>query len=241
MCMRKSIAISICLIFASIVISTYLYDQMPAQMVSHWSFTGQPDGLTTKPLALFVMPVISTFLLLLFVVIPGIDPMNKNFKNFRKYYDAFIVILMAFLFYLYALTIIWNLGNKFNMNQAISPAFGVLFWYCGVLIQNSQPNWFVGIRTPWTLSNKHVWKKTHEAGGKLFKTCGSLAFIGLVLPDLAIYFILVPVLVSAAFVVVLSYCAYRHQTASRHPTSHAPAPATPRKIKRAAKPKRRKR
>ena len=91
------------------------------------------------------------------------------------------------------------------------PALAALFYYSGVLIQNARRNWFVGIRTPWTLSSERVWNSTHRIGGKLFKAAGLIALLGLAFPDYAIHLIIGPVLLFTAYLVVYSYLEYRKQ------------------------------
>ena len=82
----------------------------------------------------------------------------------------------------------------------------------GVLIEKSKRNWFVGIRTPWTLSSDRVWEKTHKIGGKLFKIAGAIVIIGMFFPDYLTWFILVPILIAAIFPVIYSYFEYRRIT-----------------------------
>lgn len=95
------------------------------------------------------------------------------------------------------------------MIQVLSPAFAVLFYYAGILMSHAKQNWFVGIRTPWTMSNELVWNKTHKIGGKLFKLTGLISLLSLILPDLSIFFILVPILFTTVFVFVYSYIEYQ--------------------------------
>ena len=101
------------------------------------------------------------------------------------------------------------------MSQALSPAFGMLFYYLGILTQNAKRNWFIGIRTPWTLSSDVVWDKTHRIGGKLFKAAGIIALLGALIPQYAIFFILVPVISIVAFSFVYSYVEYSRQNKKR--------------------------
>ncbi|MDD5082760.1 MAG: SdpI family protein, partial [Dehalococcoidales bacterium] len=89
--------------------------------------------------------------------------------------------------------------------------FGILLYYCGILVANAQRNWFVGIRTPWTLSSDRVWEKTHRLGGRLFKAAGVLALLGIFLPGYAILFILIPAVVIAFWTIVYSYLEYRKE------------------------------
>ena len=207
--MEKSIQASFFLVVISMVLSVYLYPQMPDRMASHWNISGEADGYSAKALAMFLMPAISLILLGFFMLIPSIDPLKGNIKEFRKYYDGFVLVLTAFLFYLHLLTIAWNLGYAFSMSSALSPAFGVLFYYTGVLIGKTKRNWFIGIRTPWTLSSDVVWERTHKIGGRLFSACGIIALLGLFFPEYAIALVIVPVMAVAVYTVIYSYSEYR--------------------------------
>jgi len=209
--MKKSYLIITIIILISFGIGLYFYSQMPGEMASHWNIQGEVDGYMPKFWGLFLMPFISLAMFLLFILIPKIDPLKENIEKFRKYFDRFMILIILFLFYIYLLTIFWNLGNEFNMNQALPPALGVLFFYCGTLIQKAKRNWFIGIRTPWTLSSAEVWDKTHQLGGKLFKVAGVIALVGVVFPDYAFFFILIPVIVASIYTVFYSYFKYREE------------------------------
>lgn len=207
--MKPAKIISILVILASFAVGIYFYPQMPDRFVSHWNAYGQPDGYMTKFLGLSLMPIISVIMFLMFLLIPKIDPLKENIFLFRKYFDNFISLIMLFLFYLYLLTIFWNLGRKFNFIQLLVPAFAILFYYGGILISHAKRNWFIGIRTPWTLSSDNVWDKTHKLGGKLFKIAAVVSLIGLIFPEFALWFVLIPILFAAFYPIVYSYFAHK--------------------------------
>ncbi len=209
--MRKSETVALGIIIISLIIGIYFYPQMPEQIASHWNAQGQADGYMAKFWALFLMPLISFGLFLLFIVIPKIDPLKHNIEQFRKYYDGFVVLILAFLFYIYLLTISWGIGIRFNMTQLLVPFFCILFYYCGILIENAKRNWFIGIRTPWTMSNDEVWKKTHKLGGKLLKVCGIIALLGIIFERFALCFVLIPVILASIYAIVYSYFEYKKQ------------------------------
>ena len=209
--MRRSELIVAFIILISFVVGIFFYPQMPERMASHWNAQGQVDGYMSKFWGLFLMPVVSVGLFVLFLLIPRIDPLKENIAKFRKYFDAFIVLIFVFLLYLYLLTLVWNKGTRFDMIRVLAPAFGVLFFYAGVLTENAKKNWFVGIRTPWTLSNEKVWEKTHKIGGQLFKAAGIIAFLGVVFPGYAIFLVLVPAIFVAAYTIVYSYFEYQRE------------------------------
>jgi uncharacterized membrane protein len=209
--MRKSEIIIVAIILLSFAIGIYYYLQMPDKIASHWNAQGQVNGYMSKFWGLFLMPIISVGLLLLYILIPKIDPLKSNIQQFRKYYDGFMVLIIVFLFYLYLLTIFWNSGFRFNIITFLSPAFAILFYYAGILIENAKRNWFIGIRTPWTLSSDRVWDKTHKIGGKLFKIAGILALGAMFFETAAIFFIIVPVIVVSIYTVVYSYFEYQKE------------------------------
>ncbi|MDD3606969.1 MAG: SdpI family protein [Candidatus Cloacimonas acidaminovorans] len=212
--LRKSEIISLLIIMISFIIGISFYSLLPDKVASHWNAKGEVDGYMSKFGGLFLMPVISLVLLLLFIIIPKIDPLKHNIEKFRKYFDGFIVLMMLFLFYLYILTILWNIGVRFNFVHLLVPIFSIFFYYCGILIQKAQRNWFIGIRTPWTLSNEQVWNKTHKIGGILFKIAGIISLIGILLPEYALFFVICPVILASLFPVIYSYFAYQKLTKS---------------------------
>jgi len=209
--MRKSEIIISGIIILSFAIGIYYYPQMPEKVASHWNAGGQVNGYMSKFWGVFLMPIISIGMLLLFMLIPRIDPLKSNIQQFRKNYDGFVVLIMVFLLYIYLLTIFWNSGYTFNMTVLLSPALAILFYYAGILIENAKRNWFIGIRTPWTLSSDKVWDKTHKIGGKLFKIAGVVTLLAIFFESFAIFIIVVPVILISIYTVVYSYFEYQKE------------------------------
>jgi len=209
--MRKSRIIILLIILISFAVGIYLYPLFPDTMASHWNVQGQVDGYMSKFWGAFLMPFIVVGLFLLFIVIPKIDPLKENIEKFRKYYETFIVAIILFLFYIYILTLVWNLGITFDMNRFLIPAFGILFYYAGILVENAKRNWFIGIRTPWTLSSEVVWEKTHRIGGKLFKIAGIIALLGIFVPQYTFFLVMIPVLSFSLYVIAYSYFEYQKE------------------------------
>jgi uncharacterized membrane protein len=208
---KISIIFPLLFILFSFAVAIYFYPILPDQIATHWGANGQVNGYSSKLFGLFFMPVLSFFLLFLFVSLPKIDPYKKNFSQFQNYFQNFINLIFAFFFYIYLIIILWNLGVSFNMIQVLSPAIATLFYYAGVLTSHAKQNWFVGIRTPWTLSNKKVWEKTHILGGKLFKISSLIILLSLFWPNLSLFFILIPILGTTFLIYIYSYIEYQKQ------------------------------
>ena len=206
--------ISIFLLAIVIIVGAVLWNQLPDQMASHWNVNDQVDGTTSKFWGVFMMPLVTLGLMVLFLVVPNIDPLKANIAQFRETFNIFIVLIIAFMLYIHGLTLAWSLGfTNFKMSAAMLPFMGVLFIAIGFLLRKAKRNFFIGIRTPWTLSSDTVWDKTHQLGAMLFMASGVLAFIGGLFGGMtAFWFLFGPLMGSSLFLVIYSYVLYRDET-----------------------------
>ena len=209
---KSFILLIVGLILLLFAVSAFFYPQLPDKLASHWNAAGQADGYSSKFWGLFLLPIISVGFTLLLVLIPRLDPLKANIEQFKGYYYWFIVVFLLFFLYLHVLTIVFNLGYNLNMTLFLIPAFSALFYFIGVMIGKAKRNYFIGIRTPWTLASDTVWDKTHALGGKLFKIAAIISLIGMFFGDLAIWFMLAPVMLCSVFIVVYSYLLFRKET-----------------------------
>ncbi len=209
--MNRVFALAGLIVLASFVLGIVSYPALPDVMNVHWSASGAVNGSHSKLLGVFITPAMAAVIFLVFYIIPFIDPLGKNIAKFRKYYDYFVLILVGLLFYLNLLIYSWNLGARFDIISFILPAMAVMFFYGGVLMKHSEQSWFIGIRTPWTLSSKTVWRKTHDRGAVLFKFCAILMLVGGFFGSYYYFFVIIPVFLSLAYLVVYSYFEYTNE------------------------------
>jgi uncharacterized membrane protein len=213
--MRKSEIAVLGIILLSFAISVYFYPQLPEQMASHWNAAGEVNGYLPKLWGTFLLPVMLLAISLLFIAIPVIDPLKKNIEEFRKHYDVFVIIILLFMLSIQAFTLLWNIGIRVSPNFIIPIGIGILSFYLGVLCENAKRNWSIGIRTPWTMSSEKVWDKTHELGAKLFKVAGVISVLGIFFQNYALFFVIVPLLGTALYLVIYSYFEYEKETKKR--------------------------
>jgi uncharacterized membrane protein len=129
----------------------------------------------SKIWGVFLMPLIILGMFLLFLVIPHIDPLRANIAQFRETFNVFIVLIVAFMVYIYGLSIAWNLGyTSFKMSTSMLPAMGLLFIFIGFLFRRAKRNWFIGIHCVDTFQ-RQVWVGTHRLSSVLFMLSGVLA------------------------------------------------------------------
>lgn len=200
------------ILIAAFTIGLFYYPQLPDKVASHWNAQGEVDGYMSKFWGVFLMPIVMVAVIVLFSVIPKIDPLRANIQDFRTYFNLLIVAISVFLLYIFCLTIAWNLGQRFDFAVVLVPAFALLWYIVGVVVSKAKRNWFIGIRTPWTLSSDPVWEKTHRLGSSLFKVSAVVALLGLVWTGLAIWFVILPAIFVALFTLIYSYVEYHRLT-----------------------------
>jgi uncharacterized membrane protein len=113
------------------------------------------------------------------------------------------------MYYVHSLGLAWNIGLHFSMNTLLIPALGVFFILTGMMMRKAKRNFFIGIRTPWTLANDVVWDKTHQLGGKLFIASGLLTAASIIYPPSVVWVLLVTAIGSAIISTVYSYLVFR--------------------------------
>ena len=208
---KKTVIIASLAICIGYVIALYVYPSIPNVVVSHWNAMGEPDGFMPKELLLFLTPSIALFLFMFFAYIPRIDPFKKNFHAFKMSYNRLLIFLILFLIYVHIAIIVWNIGYSYNMLQAIMAALAWLFLGIGDVLRNIKQNWFVGIRTPWTLSSEYVWERTHDVGGYLFEISGILIIFGILVPSMSVFIVLGSVVGSLVITLIYSYTLYKRE------------------------------
>lgn len=211
---RKMIVSVLVLLLVTTLAGVLHWNGLPDPMASHWGINDQVNGTMPKFWGVFLMPLISLGLFLLFLLIPAIDPLKANIAKFRGEFNLFIAFMTLFLMYVQGLMLAWNLGfTHFKMSESLLPAVGLLFILIGFMIRKAKRNFFIGIRTPWTLSSDKVWDETHRVGSILFIASGVLALIGVFFGGVtAFLLIIIPLMASTIFLVIYSYVLYQAET-----------------------------
>ena len=210
---RMTLGIVLILLLVSVFAGVLLWNRLPDPMASHWDVNDQVNGTMPRFWGVFLTPLISLGMFLLFLLIPAIDPLKANIVKFRGTFNLFIAFMVLFLVYVQGLMLAWNLGfTNFRMSISLMPALGLLFIMVGFMIRKAKRNFFIGIRTPWTLSNDKVWDETHRLGSWLFMGSGVLAILGSFFGGMtAFWFLFVPLIGSAIFLLIYSYLLYQRE------------------------------
>lgn len=162
------------LIAAMFALAAWSWDRAPDRIAVHWGLTGQPDRWGGKFEGLLAVPLLSIGIYALMLLLPRLDPGRANYASFAGPYRWLRLAVLSVMTGVYLLIVLWTVGRRVPIETAVPILVGALFVGLGNIMGKVRPNWFVGIRTPWTLSSKVAWDRTHRAGGWLFVLLGAL-------------------------------------------------------------------
>jgi uncharacterized membrane protein len=204
-----------------------IYNQLPATVPIHWNISGDVDGTAPRLVGVLLPPIVALLIWALLFVAPRIDPRRESYARFEPTFVRFTNALVLFFALLHVATLLYAAGWNIGIVQVVQVGIGALFVVLGNELGRVQPNWTIGIRTPWTLANDEVWRRTHRLGGRAFVLVG-LAMIGfsLLLPQAAAG-VLSAFVLSVALVAIVGYsfllwrmrdCCVRAQPAAPQPS-----------------------
>ena len=208
--MRKWIPLLI--VVAAFIASAAVFPRLPETMPTHFDMSGQPNGWSSRLFGAWAVPLFLILMWGLFRVLPAIDPRGSNYAKFGGAFEGMIVSIMLFMLALHIVMLRSALGYPVAMQRVVAIGVGVLLAVIGNLLPRARPNWFIGIRTPWTLSSDRVWEKTHRFGGHVFVAGGILIILaGLVTAHWASILLVTIVLLCTAAVFVYSYVEWKRE------------------------------
>ena len=172
----RSNPIMLIILLVVCAVAVYAYVKLPGdgRYPVHWSFDGQPDRYGSKLEAVSIGPIISIMIYVFAVVLPAVDPKKKNYERFKREYLLLMQVIMGAMAMIYIMTIMAAFGRQVNITLWINAMVGVLFVIIGNYMGRIKQNWYMGIKTPWTLSDERVWNKTHRFGGRIFVIMGAI-------------------------------------------------------------------
>lgn len=199
----------------SLIGTFIIYNRLPEQVPMHWNMRGEVDRYDPKYMVL-IIGALPLALAVLKKVLPHIDPRRENYKKHGPAYSKIIFFTTLFLILINWTVIAISLGANLNIELMVPVGVGVLFIIMGNYMPQFRHNYFVGIKTPWTLADEDNWKKTHYIGGYVFMIDGLLFIIsGLIRSEMAITVLLILMFISIGYLYVYSYLLYAKSQKSK--------------------------
>jgi uncharacterized membrane protein len=212
------------IIVGMFVAAIVVWPTVSSRIPVHWNASGQVDGYGGKMEGLLLLPAIAIGIYLLLLFIPRIDSGRANYAQFSGPYLIVRYAVLVMIAAIYGISLLAIKGVGFNMTRVILSVIGLLFIVLGNVMGKVRPNWFVGVRTPWTLSSKRSWVRTHRLAGWLFTLAG-LIFLALIAVNVrgALSLIVGSVVgVIAVVLIVYSYIEWRGDPEKSPPSGTSP-------------------
>jgi len=198
------------------VVSVWAYGRLPETVATHWNLQGTPDGFSSRFWAVVVMPLVTVGVTGLFNVLPRVDPRRENYAKFLDSYWLIANAILVFTGVVHGLILANGLGYTVQVDRLLPVGVGLLFVFLGNYLTRVEPNWFIGVRTPWTLSSDTVWRKVHRTAGWLFVIAGIVIAAGAFAPRSAFMPLFVVTIVAAAGIpVAQSYVLWKREQHDR--------------------------
>jgi len=176
---KPGLLISIATFVFSLALTGWAWPQLPGDqsIPIHWDASGRPNGYAAKPVVLLGMPLLVLALAALFLMISLVEPRRRHLYGSARAYTAVWGGLLLAVAAAQTATVLFALGHTRSATTLALGGVGVVFVVIGNYLPKLRSNFFVGIRTPWTLSSDHAWSRTHRLGGRLFILVGVLIIL----------------------------------------------------------------
>ncbi|MBO8170601.1 MAG: SdpI family protein [Bacillaceae bacterium] len=205
MTFKKSDVVLLIIILAGMLTGVLIYPSLPDQIPTHWNVAGEPDNYSSKEFGVFGLPIINLIIYFAMFLVPRLDPGRDNYKRFDKVYRISRWGIVLFLTLIHQLMLYQAYAPIKNWPvldvSVVTPLLmGILFVVIGNYLTRARRTYFFGIRTPWTLEDETVWKKTHRLGGWLFVLAGIISLISPVFPGMIRFIVVISSILLAAFI-----------------------------------------
>lgn len=171
--------IAAAVIVATLVVTVVLYPHLPDQIPNHWNFKGEIDHYGSRQ-SIFMLPGIMAAALLLFAVLPWLSPKRFEVDTFRSTYLYLMILVLALIGYLHALILWAAFSRPLNMPRSLMGALFLFLILMGNVLGKVKRNFYIGMRTPWTLASEKVWYATHRFAAKAFVAAGFLGLLSVI-------------------------------------------------------------
>jgi len=221
---RKHILLMGIILIVQFAFTLAVYSRLPERVPVHFGLSGEPDAYGSKLVLALLVPLLSVALGGLLAVLPVLGPHRANFERFRITYGRIGVTVLGTLATIHGILMFKALGADFNVGSAVCMVGGVVVALLGNWMGKLRRNFYVGIRTPWTLASEDVWRRTHRLGGKLMVVAGVIggAAGALAPPRVGLIVLIASLLAASGWALVYSYVIYRKFGGADDLSSSAP-------------------
>ena len=205
---KTAIIVGLVLSAVGFIISAVYWPHLPDPMVTHWDAHGTPNGHGSRIVGALLMPAMIALFGLMFALLARISPVGFGLRQFEDSVAVIAIALQIFLLVIHVITLRAARTGAPLQGEWMLLGIGALFAVMGNRFGKVRRNFFIGIRTPWTLADEEVWLRTHRLAGKLFVFAG-LFTMALALVPYAMLAMIPALLVAGLVPVIYSFIVYR--------------------------------
>lgn len=213
------------LILIAAGVSVAFYGVLPETVPTHWDIHGNVDSYGSKWELLLLGPCLGLGLALFLGLMPLLGPLRRNVESFRTVYGRLCVLVVAMILAIHVIALLKGSGHSMPIGRAMAIILGIMIAVMGNWLGKLRRNFWIGIRTPWTLLSDVVWERTHRLGGRLFVVAGLLsALAGLLLPGWLCFWVMIGSICAASLITTIySIICYRRYAEPHEITWNAAA------------------
>jgi uncharacterized membrane protein len=174
---KTSLLIMIGLLVAALAHAGYVYPRLPDSVPIHWNLQGNPDQWGSKALDTFLAPGIMAAMILMALALPVRSPKNFKIEPFMGTYNEIMTLIVGLFGYIHVVIIQAASHPQIDMGRFLIGGILLFFAAMGNLMGRVRRNFWMGIRTPWTLASDAVWVATHRLAGRLMVVFGLLGAV----------------------------------------------------------------
>lgn len=205
---RNAFALSLLLVIAALVYGLLRTSHLPDMVPTHWDANGNVNGYSPKMVAVFMLPGIMVLMLVLTIALPKMSPKGYDPLEFAETFNKIMLMVQGLLIYIHVISLESAVNPSMNSGKWVMAGMFLLWAMMGNLMGKVRQNYWMGIRVPWTLSNRQVWDQTHREAGRLWVAVGIIGLV-LVLINVPIWIPFTLLIISAFWPIVSSYLLWK--------------------------------
>lgn len=197
------------IVIVSFVTTIFYYPILPMQIPMHWNIHGTIDSYMQKNVGAFLLPILMLLMLVTFQLIPSFDPNKKKYQLFEHEWNIIQTGFLLFFLSVQYIVLYAAMHPKTNIMPYMFGGLGILFVLLGNYMSKIRQNYFIGVKTPWSLADEDNWNKTHRFASWCFVGAGLLTLTEAIVLWLPAFIIFIGIIIASFLPILYSFLLYQ--------------------------------
>ncbi|MDQ0197774.1 SdpI family protein [Neobacillus ginsengisoli] len=205
---NKFFYVSLATSLIALIINIIAYPHLPDKVPVHWGLNGEVNRYGSK-IEMLMMGALPLLIIIFRQIIPLIDPKKESYNIHSTAYSIITLSIITFLVIINLIVVFSSLGYNISLAKVLPVLLGLLFIGMGNYMTQLRPNYFIGIRNPWTLASEQVWRKTHRLGGFVIVIIGLVPLSSIIIGALGMNLFFGALVLGIAVIFFYSYLTFK--------------------------------